>query len=88
MLESGAEVLSERLHTVKELAEFFRQKPDWVRRHFRAVPGVVHLGTRRRGKRGYDPILVPERVLRRWLAEHSVPTGSGAELSLLRSGPK
>lgn len=71
MLENSSEVLQQKLYTVSEVASFLRTKPDWVRRHFRR-DDVIHLGGKRSGKRRYDPIRIPESVLRRFISEHSM----------------
>jgi hypothetical protein len=60
-----------KFYKVKEVSELLRQKPDWVRRHFADVNGVLHLGERHSGKRRYDPILIPGSILLSWIANRS-----------------
>jgi hypothetical protein len=63
-----------KLYTVSEVANILRFKPDWVRRHFAAVNGVIHCGSSRRGRRRYDPLLIPGSVLLGWIAIRSIPS--------------
>jgi hypothetical protein len=63
----------ETFYTVDEVCKRLRKSPSWVYREFRDYPGVIRSGRRRPGKRPYVTLLVPESVLRRWIAEHTAP---------------
>jgi hypothetical protein len=68
---STAAVDQAKFYKVNEVAELLRQKPDWVRRHFADVNGVIHLGEQHAGKRRYDPIVIPGNILLSWIANRS-----------------
>jgi AraC-like DNA-binding protein len=53
-------------YTVKEVAAMLKLSPDTARRLFREEPGVLALGNaKRRGKRPYYTLRIPQSVLDR-----------------------
>ncbi len=73
MFANDSTLSEERRYTVAETAEHLRRSTSWVSREFRNFPGVMRSGKRRAGKRPYVTLLIPERVLQRWILEHTVP---------------
>jgi hypothetical protein len=61
----------EPLLTAEQVGEHLQVDTSTARRIFLDVPGVVHLGGQRRGKRQYDPIRIPASVLERWIRERA-----------------
>jgi len=54
--------MHEKHYTVKELAEKWGLSEDTIRRLFRNEPGVVRIGTRKRGTRRFITVRIPESV--------------------------
>ncbi len=61
----------EPLFTAEQVARHLGIDTSTARRIFLDLPGVVHLGGQRRGKRAYDPIRIPASVLERWIRGRS-----------------
>jgi hypothetical protein len=55
----------ERHFTVEQLSELWAMSPDFVRRLFRAEPGVVIFYNPQKGKRVYRTVRIPESVAAR-----------------------
>jgi hypothetical protein len=61
-------VATEPLHRVPDVAHRIGMSGDWTRRHFEQVAGVkIVKSPRRRGKREYSILLIPQSVLEREL---------------------
>jgi hypothetical protein len=67
----------EQHFSVREIADRLGRSKDTVRRLFKDEPGVVHHGNKRRNKRVYDTLSIPEsvlvRVIKRLQSGTSVP---------------
>jgi hypothetical protein len=60
----------EQMHRVPDVARKFGMSDDWTRRYFSEVEGVKTITSpKRRGRRGYSILLIPESVLARELAK-------------------
>ncbi len=73
MSVDSAATFEAKYYTVDETRNLLRKSTSWVSREFRNYPGVIRSGKRRPGKRPYATLLIPERVLQRWIQEHTVP---------------
>jgi hypothetical protein len=73
MSADSAATIEPKFHTVDEICNLLRKSSSWVSREFRNYPGVIRSGKLRPGKRPYMTLLIPERVLQRWILEHTVP---------------
>jgi hypothetical protein len=73
MPTNSATFFEETRYTVAEVAKHLRRSTSWVSREFRNYPGVIRSCMRQPGKRPYVTLLIPERVLQRWILEHTVP---------------
>jgi hypothetical protein len=65
--------IDERHYSVAELAEHWNLSPDTIRKLFEDEPGVLVLGenSKRRGKRRYTTLRIPESVAARVYRHHS-----------------
>ena len=55
----------EQYFSVRHIAERLDRSEDTVRRLFKNEPGVLRIGKRRRNKRPYETLSIPESVLLR-----------------------
>lgn len=61
------------LYSIKDLSVVLNRKREWIRRRFGHLPGVVRTqAAPTPGKRIYCPLLIPGRVVRRFLTQHTV----------------
>ena len=62
----------EQMHRVHDIARRLGMSDDWTRRYFAEVEGVKTITSpKRRGRRAYSILLIPESVLGRELAKFS-----------------
>ena len=60
----------EQMYRVPDIARRLGMSDDWTRRYFAQVEGVKTITSpRRRGRREYNILLIPESVLERELAK-------------------
>jgi hypothetical protein len=67
---ASRDIGTEQMYRIPEVARKIGMSEDWTRRHFETINGVkTILSPRRRSKRSYQILLIPESVLRREMAK-------------------